>query len=378
MHDTAVFMNTALVYDWLVTIAGGEKTLQAVRDLFPSPIFTLVYDPKLLSLPEWGDAVIKASCLQKLPFAAKWFRNLLPLFPRAIESFDLSSYDVVVSCSHSVAKGALTHSNQLHICYCFTPMRYAWDLHWDYMSSLGGIKRVFAERALHRLRGWDFASSFRVDSFVAISSHVARRIRKVYGREAKVIYPPVATHLIKTEENKEEFYLTAGRLVPYKRVDLIVEAFGAMPKKKLLVVGDGPEMKKVKAKAGKNVEILGCLQDSLLRELMAKAKAFIFAAEEDFGIAPVEAQAAGTPVIAFGRGGVLETVTPGKTGLFFAKQSVESIVRAVEDFEQRTFDPREIGKSAGRFSEARFKEEFKSFVKEKWEAFCEDRHFGGR
>ena len=368
-------MKTALVYDWLVTVAGGERTLQAVHELFPSPIYTLVHDRKALSQSVWHDKEIFSSTLQNIPFAPKFFRNLLPFFPRAIEQFDLREYDVVLSCSHAVAKGVLTHADQLHICYCYTPMRYAWDMYWEYVGGLNGVKKAIVKQVLHRLREWDFASSQRVDSFVAISSHIARRIKKTYGREAAVIYPPVATHLIRLEENKEDFYLAASRMVPYKKIDLIVEAFGAMPDKKLVVVGDGPEMKKIKAKARKNVDILGYQEDSVLRELMGKAKGFVFAAEEDFGIVPVEAQAAGTPVIAFGKGGSLETVREGKTGVFFEKQTVGSIVGAVKNFEQRTFDPHVIRRHAECFSEARFKKEFKNFVTEKWEAYCENRNF---
>ena len=371
-------MKTALIYDWLVTVAGGEKTLQAVYELFPSPIFTLLHDKKALKGTLWDQTKIVTSSLQKLPFASKIFRHCLPIFPRMIEQFDLKDYDIVLSCSHSVAKGALTHASQMHICYCYTPMRYAWDLYWEYLKNLSGVKKRAAKWALHRLREWDFISAQRVDHFIAISSHVARRIRKTYGREAAVIYPPVATHLIKAEENKEEFFLTASRLVSYKKVDLIVDAFGAMPDKKLVVVGEGPEMKSVKKKAKRNVEILDYQEENVLRELMGKAKALVFAAEEDFGITPVEAQAAGTPVIAFGRGGALETVIHEITGVFFNEQTVNGIVNAVKEFERITFNPYFISEHAQKFNEMHFKSAFKKFVNEKWEAFCEDCNFSRR
>lgn len=373
-------MKTALIHDWLVGIGGGERCLEAIYDLFPAPIYTLVKDEWKIQGLRCAQAELHSSFIQKLPRAKTAYRNYLPLFPLAIEQFDLSDYDLILSTSHAVAKGALTHSEQLHISYCCTPMRYAWDLTHTYLGELGALRKFCARLALKSLREWDLLSSNRVDHFVAISHHIARRIQKIYRREAAVIYPPVATHKFSLAAKKEEFYLTASRLVPYKKIDMIVEAFAQMPDKKLLVIGDGPEMANVKMKAAKNIEILGQQSDALLRDAYAKAKAFVFAAEEDFGIVVVEAQAAGTPVIAFGKGAALETVIEGKTGLFFPDQTVESLAVAIEDFERRQelFDPRTIKEHAETFSEERFKREFHAFVKEKIEEFNENSHSSRR
>ncbi len=373
-------MRTALVYDWLVGIGGGERVLQAIYEVYPSPIHTLIQDTKALEKTIFADTTIHSSFIQKLPFAKKSFRNFLPLFPLAIEQFDLSEYELVLSCSHAVAKGVLTHPHQLHICYCFTPMRYAWDLTHTYLNSLSGVKKEIVKLALHSLRKWDTASTSRVDVFGAISHYVARRIKKIYGRESCVIYPPVSTQKFSLSNQKEEYYITYSRLVPYKRVDLIVEAFSHMPQRKLIVIGDGPEMKKIKSLAGKNVDVLGFQSDETIRELVSKARAFIFAADEDFGIVAVEAQAAGIPVLAYGKGASLETIVADKTGLFFPKQEVADLCNAIEQFEkkEKKFDPKEIRKHAETFSEDRFKREFKQFVTKQLEDFHESSYPGRR
>ena len=369
-------MKTALVHDWLVNFGGGEKALEAIWDLYPAPIHTLVKDFKRIKGTFFPDKTIHTSFLQAFPKASKYYRQLLPLFPLAIEQFDLSQYDIILSNSHAVAKGVLTHADQLHICYCLTPMRYAWDLYHHYLQGLGGIKGGCARLFLHYLRNWDSITTGRVDHFIAISHYIKRRIKRVYGRDSAVIYPPVATHLFNLREQKEEFYLALSRLVPYKKIDTIIDAFAKMPDKKLVVIGDGPEMAKVKAKATKNIEILGFQPDSIARDYLERAKALVFAAEEDFGIIVVEAQAAGTPVIAFGRGGVTETVIENKTGLFFDEQTDNSIIKAVNVFEskQHLFIPSEIWDHAQQFSESRFKSEFKHFVDSKIEEFYEDRY----
>lgn len=359
-------MHTAIIHDWLVSMGGAEKVLQNILELYPSPVYTLVHDTNVFE----GQG-ITTSFLQKIPGSKKLYRNFLPLFPLAIEQFDLRAYDLILSSSHAVAKGVLTHPGQLHICYCHTPMRYAWDLYHSYLMDVKGIKGKVAKWILHYLRNWDVGSLNRVDHFIANSQYVARRIKKIYGKEATVIYPPVDTDLLTLQEKKEDFYLTVSRLVPYKRIDLIVEAFGQFPDKRLVVIGDGPEMKKIKAKAQKNIEILGRQPDSVAYDYMSKAKGFISAADEDFGIAVLEAQATGTPVIALGKGGSLETVTD-QTGLFFQEQSVESMAAAIAQFEERVFDPQIIRSHAERFSRERFNLEFKAFVEEKWKAFSEN------
>jgi glycosyltransferase involved in cell wall biosynthesis len=300
--------------------------------------------------------------------------------PLAIEQFDLSDYDLVISSSYAVAKGVLTNARQLHVCYCYSPMRYAWDLHHQYLreSKLDrGIKGFIAKMVLHYMRIWDYAAANRVDHYLAISRYVAGRIKKTYNREAVVIYPPVDTDTFVPNEGKKEYYLTASRMVPYKKTDLIVEAFSRMPDKKLVVIGEGPDFQKVKFKAGKNIELLGYQPSSILKEYMQQARAFVYAAEEDFGIVTVEAQACGTPVIAFGKGGSLETVIPlgqpgvrsqesekQPTGVFFYEQTLDALQDAVQRFEkaQDAFDARELRKNAERFGKERFKHEFKEFV----------------
>lgn len=369
-------MRTALIHDWLIGIGGAEKLLQAVYEIFPSRIYTLVSSAKKLKNTFYEDKEIVSSFIQKLPFAEKKYQSYLPLFPMAIEQFDLSSYDVVLSSSHCVAKGVLTNAEQLHICHCHTPMRYAWDLYHQYLKESGlhkGLKGKIAKFFLHYLRGWDIHSSSRVDEFVANSKFVARRIRKIYGREATVIYSQIDVDAFEVGRHKEDFYLAASRLVPYKKIDLIVEAFTHMPDKKLVVVGDGGEMNKIKGKAGvsKNIEILGYQNDRVLKDLLKRAKAFVFAAVEDFGLLPVEAQASGTAVIALEKGGVRETVVKNKTGVFFAEQTVGDLVQAVEEFEkkEKIFDPALIRKHAEKFSKQRFQKEFREFVEKKYLEF---------
>ncbi|MCB1109351.1 MAG: glycosyltransferase family 4 protein [Chlamydiia bacterium] len=358
-------MQVALVHDWLTTVGGAEKVLEALAETFPAKLFTLVRDPKHLVGTPFEKMEVKTSFIQKLPRAKSRYRSYLPLFPLAVEQFDLSDYDLVISSSHSIAKGVLTHAEQLHICYCHTPMRYAWDLYQQYLREAklkSGLKGVMAKFFLHYLRMWDAHASSRVDAYVANSKYVARRIQKLYEKEASVIYPPVDVDYFMLCGEKEEYYVTASRMVPYKKIDLIVEAFGEMPDKKLVVIGDGPEMDKVKEKAKKNIEILGYQDDDTLRWTLQKAKGFVFAALEDFGILPVEAQACGTPVIAFGRGGALETVIENETGLFFEKQSVPSLIEAVQAFETKTFDPQKIRDHAETFCPTRFKKQFQALV----------------
>ncbi|MBV5278604.1 MAG: glycosyltransferase family 4 protein [Campylobacteraceae bacterium] len=360
-------MKIAIVHDWLTTYAGAEKVLEQLLKLYPkADIFTVVD-----FLPEKDRTFldghkITTSFIQGLPFAKTKYRNYLSLMPLAVEQLDLSSYDLVISDSHAVAKGVLTGPDQVHISYIHSPIRYAWDLQHQYLreSSLErGIKSWIAKYMLHKIRLWDNRTANGVDHFIANSGFIARRIWKVYRRESTVIYPPVDVEAFMLHEVKEDFYLTASRMVPYKKIDLIVEAFSMMPDKKLIVIGDGPDMQKIKAKAGTNVILMGYQSFEVLRDHMQRARAFVFAAEEDFGIAPVEAQACGTPVIAFGKGGAVETVVDGVSGVFFENQSVESLCEAVERFEKLNFVPKVIRENAMRFSVERFKKEMKEFVK---------------
>ncbi len=366
-------MRSILIHDWLTSsVGGGENVLEAIHRLLPSPIYTLLCNRENLKNSYFENLEIKTSFIQNLPFAKTKYRNYLPFFPLAMEQFDVKDFDLILSSSHCVAKGVITHKDQLHISYCHTPMRYAWDMMDSYLKDASldcGFTGKITKKILERLRSWDVRSSQRVDHFIANSHFVAGRIKKYYGREAEVIYPPVHTHLYPLEEKKDDYFVTVSRIVPYKKIDLIVDAFSHMPNKKLLVIGDGPERKKIERKATKNIEFLGFQSADKMKKYVQKAKAFVFAATEDFGIAPVEAMAAGTPVIAYGEGGALETVLPEITGLFFFDQSVSSLVDAVKQFEKCEFDPKKCSSHAEQFSHARFCRQFQTYVLDKYIEF---------
>ncbi|WP_244967975.1 glycosyltransferase family 4 protein [Xenorhabdus budapestensis] len=371
----------ALVHEWLQSYAGSEQVSSAILNLYPTANMYSVVD--FLTDSQRGhfnNIHPTTTFIQKLPGAKKHYQKYLPLMPLAIEQLDVSHDDIVISSSHAVAKGVLTGPDQLHISYVHSPMRYAWDLQHQYLRESGlnkGLKGWMTKWLLHKLRLWDYRTANGVDHFVANSHFIARRIKKVYGRDATVIYPPVAVENFPCVEQKEDFYFTASRMVPYKKMDLIVEAFAKMPDKKLIVIGDGSEYKRIATLADghSNITLLGYQPFEKLKSHMQRAKAFVFAAEEDFGITPVEAQACGTPIIAFGKGGALETVRPlgsrEPTGLFFEKQDVESLCSTIEHFESniKQFHPQFCRKNAERFSEARFAQEFASFVEDKWQEF---------
>ncbi len=357
------------MHDWLNTMAGAERVLEAIYEIYPSDIFTLIANRDALKGTIFESANIYTSFIQALPFALRHYRKYLPLMPLAIEQFDLSNYDLILSSSHAVAKGILTSAKQIHISYIHTPIRYAWDLQSLYLRDSGldkGLKGIAARLILHYLRHWDRSTAAGVDYFIANSRYVAQRIWRCYRREATVIYPPVDVDFFGLAEDRDDYFITASRMVPYKRLDIIAEAFSGMPWLRLLVIGDGPEMKKIKAKASTNVEILGWQSREALRSYLQRSRGFIFAAEEDFGILPVEAQACGVPVIAYRKGGVTETVVEGQTGLFFAEQSAGSVKEAVRRFIliEDTFEPTKIMAHAQAFSKERFKRELRSFVEE--------------
>ncbi len=331
-------VKVAIVHDFLYTYCGAERVLEQLINVFPQCDVLALFDFLPPDQREFlkGKSV-RTSFVQRLPFARKNHRNYLPLVPLAIEQLDVSQYDLVISSSYLAAKGVITGPDQLHVSYCHSPVRYAWDLQHQYLddSNLGfGPKGIFVRAILHYLRNWDVRSSLGVDHFIANSQFVARRIRKVYRRRAKVIHPPVDTAAFAlSEKPREDFYLVAGRMVPYKKTEMIVSAFRSMPDRKLVVIGEGPEMSKVREVAGDNVTLLGFQDAEVLIDTMQRAKALIFAAEEDFGIVPVEALACGTPVIAYGRGGVTESVIEGEHGVFFEEQTPESLVEAIGRFE---------------------------------------------
>lgn len=368
-------MKIAIVCDWLIAYAGAERFLEELLRCFPQADLFAVIDflePKNREFLQ--NKPVKTTFIQHFPFAKKHYRLFLNWMPLAIEQLDVSAYDLVISSSHAVAKGVITGPNQLHISYVHSPMRYAWDLQHQYLKETGldrGIKGYFAKRLLHKMRIWDQRTANGVDHFIANSDFIAQRIWKTYRRKADVIYPPVNTHLFTPSAKKENFYLAASRLVPYKKMDLIVESFAAMPDKKLIVIGDGPELAKVKAKAANNIEILGFQTTANLVDYMQRANALIFAAEEDFGLVPLEAQACGTPVIAYAKGGALETVRgPNKTkptGLFFQKQEINDIVQAIGVFEKNReqFTLENCIANAAGFSPEIFRDKIKHYIDEK-------------
>lgn len=369
-------MKVAIVHDWIITYAGAERVVEQIIALYPSAdIFSMVdFLPDEQRFFLQGKKT-KTSFIQKLPFSQDKYRSYLPLMPLAVEQLDVSAYDLVISSSHAVAKGVITGPNQLHICYCHSPIRYAWDLQHQYLKEAGlekGFKSWLARWSLHKMRLWDLRTTNGVDHFISNSNYIGRRIKKVYGRSATTIYPNVAVEDFDVVELKEDFYVTASRLVPYKKVDLIVRAFAQMPDKKLVVIGEGPQMDKVKAVATPNIQVLGHRTFDVLKDYMARAKAFVFAAEEDFGIIPVEAQACGTPVIAYGKGGARETVIAGETGVFFDEQNEASLKAAVDAFETSfVSNPQQIRQHAMSFSTAVFKERFKTFVESRYQEFSD-------
>lgn len=370
-------MRVAIVHDWFVSPGGAENVIEAMLDVFPdADVFSIVdfFDDSQRNKYLHGKYT-KNTFIQKLPFAKKKYRNYLPLMPFAIEQLDLTEYDLILSSSHAVAKGVITSPDQLHICYCYSPIRYAWDMKFEYLKESNltkGFKSLVARYFLHKIKIWDVTTSNNVDFFISISNFIKDRIHKCYRRDSKIIFPNVDVEAFPLHVDKDDFYFTASRLVPYKRLALIAEAFSMMPDKKLIIIGDGPERDKVEkvALSSPNISYLGYQNYQTLKEHMMKAKAFIFAAEEDFGIVPLEAQACGTPVIAFGKGGSLDTVIDTKTGFYFHQQTTDSIVEAVCKFEENRsllLSPSEIRDHAMKFSTDIFKANFKQFVLEKCE-----------
>lgn len=369
-------MKVAIVQEWLVTVGGSDKVVKAILDVFPdADIYTLVAKKEVcdeLGIP-WEK--VHTSFIQKMPLGTKKHRAYLPLFPFAIEQFDLRGYDVVISSSHCVAKGILTKADQLHICYCHSPIRYCWDMYNEYLEESHldkGFKSWLVRLMLHPIRQFDAIAGNRVDYYISNSDYVGQRIRKTYRRKATTIHPNIDISNFELCNDKQEYYLASSRLVAYKKIDTIIEAFNQMPDKKLVVIGGGPNLETYRKLAKDNVTVMGYQPFDVLKDKMQHAKAFVFAADEDFGMIPIEAQSCGTPVIAYGHGGSLETVNGGKTGLFFNEQTPEAIVEAVNRFEamgSQPFAPADCRQWAEGFSEERFKREIKEFVEEKYEEF---------
>lgn len=379
-------MKVAVIHDWLTVYAGAERVLEQILHCYPdADLFSTV---DFIAPQQRGFLLGKSvttSFIQNLPFSRTKYRQYLLLMPLAVEQFDLSAYDLIISSSHAVAKGVLSGPDQLHVSYVHSPMRYAWDLQHQYLTESGlntGLKGWISKWMLHKMRLWDVRTANGVDEFIANSHFIKRRIWKAYRREAAVIHPPVdvcGPNEVALVRQAEDFYLTVSRMVPYKKMDLIVAAFARMPQRRLVVIGDGPDWEKIKALAGANVSLLGFQSAEVLHDHMARARAFIFAAEEDFGITPLEAQAFGAPVIAFGKGGLLETIRgldqEAPTGVFFPEQTVPAICMAIEQFEQecQRILPEACRENARSYSAQRFREEFTGHVSAAWQRFQRDR-----
>ncbi len=358
-------MKIAIVHDWLTNMGGAEQVVINFKEVYKeAPIYTTFYNPNKLD-DKLKNIEVKTSHLQKKKMVEN-HKKYFPLMPIAFEKFDLNEYDVVISSSSSCAKGVLTKPGSIHICYCHTPMRYAWEKRDEYTQGMGKLKKKLVEILCHYMRIWDVSSSNRVDYFIANSTEVQKRIKKHYKRDSIVINPPVRCNMFNISETDGDYYLVLSRLVGYKRFDLAVQACSELGKK-LVVIGEGPEREKLEKLANENVTFLGRQPDEVVKKYMSECKALLFPGEEDFGIVPVEAQSCGRPVIAYGKGGVLDSVIDGKTGIFFKEQTVDSVKRAIEKFETMKFDKEEIRKHALKFDENVFQEKIRKFVEEKVE-----------
>ncbi|WP_282760277.1 glycosyltransferase [Komagataeibacter saccharivorans] len=370
-------MRVAIVHEWLEHYAGSERVIEQLLIMYPqAEIFAIVDFMPQAERSMLGGRPVHTTFIQKLPFARRCFRYYLGLMPVAIEQLDLSGFDLVISSNHAVAKGIITGPDQVHVCYVHSPMRYAWDMQAAYLRQGGierGLRGLYARWLLHRLRNWDVRSAAGVDVFVANSSYIARRIRKVYRRNATVVFPPVDIDRFEMSTAPRQDYVVVSRLVPYKRIDLVVEAFRRMPERVLHVAGDGPERERIAALADNapNIILHGRVSDVEVLRMMRQARAFVFAAEEDFGIAMVEAQACGTPLIVFGRGGACDIVRDmgdagGATGVFFGEQGADAIITAVERFEsiQDRITPQACHANAQRFSQSAFRQSMSRVVEQ--------------
>lgn len=356
----------AIVCDWLTTSGGAEKVILSLHKLFPdAPIYTTVYNPD--KVKGFEEATIHTSYLQNVPFAKNKHQLFLSFMPRIFENFNLDEFDIVISSSHSCAKGVITKPQTLHICYCHSPMRYAWEDSINYINNydMNPIGKLFAPWFMHKIRLWDRLSADRVDNFVANSHHVQRRIQKYYRRPSTVIHPFIEPTKFHSSKDREPFFLAVGRLTPYKKFDLLVETFNQTGQQ-LKIVGTGISEQKLKATANDNIQFLGFVPDPELAELYSKAKALIFPQLEDFGIIPLEAMASGCPVIAYGKGGAKETIIEGKTGLFFDEQTPESLKKALRKRSTMKFNHKAIQEHAQQFSEENFHKEMIHFIEKKW------------
>ncbi len=360
----------ALVFDWMTNPGGAEKVNEQLHKMFPNaPIFTSIYNPK--ALPQFKKAAVTTSFIQNLPFAKKKHQYYVGLMPHAFESFDLSSYDIVISSSHSCAKGIITKPETLHICYCHSPMRYAWDNWHTYIRQykMNPILKFFGKRQLHKLRLWDRLSAERVDHYIANSQTTKRRIQKYYNKPSEVIHPMIKAKEYEISPQTKGYFLAVGRLIPYKKFDLIVETFNKLGLP-LKIVGSGIQEAELKATAKGNIEFLGYVGQKELKKLYSEAEALIFPQLEDFGITAIEAMASGRPVIAYNKGGALDSITE-ETGIFFTQQTPEHLKKAIEEYQKRKFDSQKIKEHAAQFDEKEFRKKFIDYAKAKWEKWQE-------
>ena len=358
-------MKTALVHDWLNQIGGAEDVLENLVALYPeAPLYTSLYAPQVMP-DHWREWDIRTAFIDRLPLARRKQQLYFPLYPVAFEQFDFREYELVLSNKSGFCHGIITGPETLHICYCLTPTRYVWRYHqYAEQENLGCLTRSLLVPFLAWLRQWDRLAADRVDHFIAISQEVRRRIGKIYRREATIIYPPVDTGRFEPSNRVDDYYVIVGRLVPYRRIDLLIEAFNKMGRR-LLIAGNGRDRQRLEAMAGPTVEFLGYVPDADLPDLLARARAFVFPGEEDFGIAPIQAMAAGRPVIAYAGGGALDTVIPGETGWLFAEQSVAAIIEAVETADPNNLSPARIRQHAEQFDTAVFRRKISRFIEQK-------------
>jgi glycosyltransferase involved in cell wall biosynthesis len=358
-------LRVALIHDYLNQYGGAERVLEELHTLFPSaPVFTSIYWPERMS-PIIRGLDVRTSFMQRLPLVTRNHQPFLLLYPLAFESFDLSGFDVVISNSSAFCKGVLTHPGTLHICYCLTPMRWVWNYHaYVDRERLGFMARMVLPAAISQLRAWDVATAQNVDRFLTISRTVSSRVRKYYRRDSTVIYPPVNCDAFDVAPSRvEDYYLVVARLMPYKRIDLAVDAFTRLGIP-LKIVGDGRSLPELRARAGRNVEFVGRVSDAELKALYASCRGFVFPGEEDFGIAPLEANASGRPVIAYAAGGALDTVIDGHTGVLFERQHVDSLIGAVQRAEAIDWDSDELRQHARKFDREVFRDQLLAFVRE--------------
>lgn len=368
-------MKIAIVHDYLNQYGGAERVVEVLHETFPEvPIYTTIYLPK--NMPDaFKNMDIRTSFMQNLPFLNKHFKKYLMLYPKAIEKLDLSEYNVILSSNSAFAKGIKVNSNTLHICYCYTPMRFVWDYErYVERENFGRVIRIILPFFIKWLRKWDLKTNSSVNYFIAISKNVQRKIKECYNRKAELIYPPVDIGKFKISEKIEDYFLIVSRLNTYKRIDLVIETFNQL-KLPLRIIGNGPYRKNLEKLAGPNIEFLGKVNEEVLVEKYSHCQSLIFPGEEDFGIAPVECQASGRPVIAYAAGGALETVIEGVTGVFFREQTAEFLIEAIKKFDKlrNNFNPKKIRENALRFDKEIFKKKIKAFIEEKYNQFRKER-----